>query len=54
MNAVNEENQEGGHEDVLEDQVEDEDCMVCKSGSKFICFFKIENNFVKPTRVFNL
>ena len=28
--------------------------MICKNESKLICFFKIENNFVKPTRVFNL
>ena len=28
--------------------------MVCKNKNKLICFFKIENNFVKPTRVFNL
>ena len=32
-----------------------DDCyMICKSGNKLICFFKIERNFVKPTRVFNL
>ena len=28
--------------------------MICKNNDKPICFFKIENNFVKPTRVFNL
>ena len=28
--------------------------MICKNENKLICFFKIENNFVKPTRVFNL
>ncbi len=28
--------------------------MICKNKNKPICFFKIENNFVKPTRVFNL
>ena len=28
--------------------------MICKNDNKLICFFKIENNFVKPTRVFNL
>ena len=28
--------------------------MICKNENKVICFFKIENNFVKPTRVFNL
>ena len=27
--------------------------MLCKNKNKLICFFKIENNFVKPTRVFN-
>ena len=32
----------------------DDDHMVCKSGNKIICFFKIEKNFVKPTRVLNL
>ena len=32
----------------------DNDYMICKSGNKPICFFKIESNFVKPTRVFNL
>ena len=31
-----------------------EDYMICKSKNKLICFFKIDNNFVKPTRVFNL
>ena len=30
------------------------DYMICKSGNKLICFFKIDKNFVKPTRVFNL
>ena len=31
------------------------DCyMVCKNKNRPICFFKIEKNFVKPTRVFNL
>ncbi len=30
------------------------DYMICKYDNKPICFFKIENNFVKPTRVFNL
>ena len=28
--------------------------MLCKNKNRPICFFKIENNFVKPTRVFNL
>ena len=28
--------------------------MICKNENKLICFFKIENNFVKPIRVFNL
>ena len=28
--------------------------MICKNENRLICFFKIENNFVKPTRVFNL
>ena len=28
--------------------------MICKNKNKLICFFKIEDNFVKPTRVFNL
>ena len=28
--------------------------MICKNKNKLICFFKIEGNFVKPTRVFNL
>ena len=28
--------------------------MICKNENRIICFFKIENNFVKPTRVFNL
>ena len=28
--------------------------MICKNENRVICFFKIENNFVKPTRVFNL
>ena len=28
--------------------------MICKNENKLICFFKIENNFIKPTRVFNL
>ena len=32
----------------------DDDYMICKSGNKLICFFKIEKNFVKPTRVFSL
>ena len=27
--------------------------MLCKNKNKLICFFKIENNFVKPSRVFN-
>ncbi len=31
-----------------------DDYMICKNENKIICFFKIENNFVKPTRVFNL
>ena len=31
-----------------------DDYMICKNENKLICFFKIENNFVKPTRVFNL
>ncbi len=28
--------------------------MLCKNKNRPICFFKIEDNFVKPTRVFNL
>ena len=28
--------------------------MICKSENRLICFFKIEDNFVKPTKVFNL
>ena len=28
--------------------------MICKNNKRVICFFKVENNFVKPTRVFNL
>jgi len=28
--------------------------MICKNENRLICFFKVENNFVKPTRVFNL
>ena len=28
--------------------------MICKNKNKIICFFKIEDNFIKPTRVFNL
>ena len=28
--------------------------MICKNKNRLICFFKIEDNFVKPTRVFNL
>ena len=31
-----------------------DDFMICKCENKIICFFKIEKNFVKPTRVFNL
>ena len=31
-----------------------DDYMICKHENKIICFFKIENNSVKPTRVFNL
>ena len=31
-----------------------ENLMICKNENRVICFFKIENNFVKPTRVFNL
>ena len=31
-----------------------ENYMICKNKNKLICFFKIEDNFVKPTRVFNL
>ena len=31
-----------------------DDLMICKNENRLICFFKIENNFVKPTRVFNL
>ena len=31
-----------------------DDYMICKNENKLICFFKIEDNFVKPTRVFNL
>ncbi len=31
-----------------------DDYMICKNENKLICFFKIDNNFVKPTRVFNL
>ena len=31
-----------------------DDYMICKNGNKLICFFKIDKNFVKPTRVFNL
>ena len=31
-----------------------DDYMICKNKNKLICFFKIEDNFVKPTRVFNL
>ena len=27
--------------------------MLCKNKNKLICFFKIKNNFVKPSRVFN-
>ena len=30
------------------------DYMICKNENKVICFFKIEKNSVKPTRVFNL
>ena len=32
----------------------DDNLMICKNENRLICFFKIENNFVKPTRVFNL
>ncbi|MDC3063580.1 tRNA pseudouridine(55) synthase TruB [Alphaproteobacteria bacterium] len=28
--------------------------MICKNNNRPICFFKIDNNFIKPTRVFNL
>ena len=28
--------------------------MICKNQNRIICFFKIENNLVKPTKVFNL
>ena len=28
--------------------------MICKNKNKLICFFKIDNNFVIPTKVFNL
>ena len=28
--------------------------MICKNENRVICFFKIENNLVKPTKVFNL
>ena len=28
--------------------------MICKNKNKPICFFKIDNNYIKPTRVFNL
>ena len=31
-----------------------DDYMICKNKNRIICFFKIENNSVKPTRVFNL
>ena len=31
-----------------------DDYMICKNENRIICFFKIDNNFVKPTRVFNL
>ena len=31
-----------------------DDFMICKCENRIICFFKIEKNFVKPTRVFNL
>jgi len=31
-----------------------DDYMICKNNNKLICFFKIEDNFVKPSRVFNL
>ena len=31
-----------------------DDYMICKNENRIICFFKIENNSVKPTRVFNL
>ena len=32
----------------------DDEYMLCKNKNKLICFFKIKNNFVKPSRVFNL
>ena len=28
--------------------------MICKNENRLICFFKVENNFIKPIRVFNL
>ena len=31
-----------------------DDYMICKNKNKLICFFRIEKNFIKPTRVFNL
>lgn len=31
-----------------------DDYMICKNKNRIICFFKIEKNSVKPTRVFNL
>ncbi len=31
-----------------------DDYMICKNENRVICFFKIENNSIKPTRVFNL
>ena len=31
-----------------------DDYMICKDKNRIICFFKVENNFLKPTRVFNL
>ena len=32
----------------------DDEYMLCKNKNKLICFFKLKNNFVKPSRVFNL
>ena len=47
MNAVNEEdNKEGGHEDVLENQIEDEDCMVCGESLKIGFTEKLACNHV--------
>ena len=46
MNAVNEENPGENQEDVLEDQVEDEDCMVCGESLKIGFTEKLACNHV--------